>query len=48
MHATLPRSVLSVDTVLGADNENELQEMLDILVRESEENAYLRIKIEPR
>ena len=29
------------DTVLIADNENELQEMLDTVVRESEKKAYL-------
>ena len=29
------------DTVLIADNENELQEMLDTVVRESEKRAYL-------
>ena len=29
------------DTVLIADNENELQEMFDTVVRESEKKAYL-------
>ena len=29
------------DTVLIADNENKLQEMLDTVVRESEKKAYL-------
>ena len=29
------------DTVLIADNENELHEMLDTVVRESEKKAYL-------
>ena len=32
------------DTVLIADNENELQVMLDIVVRESEKKAYIWIK----
>ena len=33
--------IYAEDTVLNADNENELQEMLDIVVRESEKRAYL-------
>ena len=36
------------DTVLIADNENELQEMLDTVVRESEKKANLWIKRKPK